>query len=439
MNSGSSLLTDLYQLTMLQAYFAHGMRDTAVFECFVRKLPPNRNFMMAAGLEQVLDYLEDLRFGSEDLDWLMKSGRFSRAFVDHLASLRFTGDVHATPEGTIFFPSEPVLRVTAPLPEAQLVESRIINLLHYQTLVASKAARSLLAAPGKLVVDFGFRRAHGAEAGLYAARASYVAGFSGTATVLAGAQFGIPLYGTMAHSYVQAHDDESEAFRDFARLYPDGTVLLVDTYDTLAAVRKVAVLANELKRENIPIRGVRLDSGDLAPLAKGARKILDDAGLTDVTIFASGNLDEYRLAELLGAGAPIDGFGIGTSLVTSSDAPSLDAVYKLQEYAGRPRWKRSPGKATWPGRKQVFRQSDVEGRLLRDVVSLEGDAQSGVPLLVPVMKGGKRLNRRETLTALRDRAAAELRALPPRLAALEVAAEPYDVEIAPKLRELTRA
>ncbi|HEX6006895.1 MAG TPA: nicotinate phosphoribosyltransferase, partial [Burkholderiales bacterium] len=333
MNLGSPLLTDLYQLTMLQAYFARGMQDTAVFEFFVRKLPPNRNFLMAAGLEQTLDFLEGLRFSGEEIDWLAKSGRFSREFVSRLEGLRFTGDVHAMPEGTIFFANEPILRVTAPLPEAQFVESRIINLLQYQTLVASKAARCVLTAPGRLLVDFGLRRAHGAEAGLYAARAAYIAGYAGTATVLAGARFAIPLYGTMAHSYVQAHDDEAEAFRDFARAFPGGTVLLVDTYDTEAAVRKIVALAPQLQREGLSIRGIRLDSGDLAALAKRARQLLDQAGLTDVTIFASGNMDEYRLAEILAAEAPIDGFGIGTSLTTSSDAPYLDAVYKLQEYA----------------------------------------------------------------------------------------------------------
>ena len=436
MNPGSPLLTDFYQLTMLHAYFANGMRDTAVFEFFVRKLPPNRNFMMAAGLEQVLCYLEGLRFGPEELEWVARSGRFPREFAGHLESLRFTGEVHAMPEGTICFPHEPIVRVTAPLPEAQFVESRLINLLHYQTLVATKAARGVLIAPGKLLVDFGLRRAHGGEAGLYAARAAYIAGYGGTATVLAGAQFGIPLFGTMAHSYVQAHDDEACAFLNFARAFPHGTVLLVDTYDTEAAVRKVAALAGELKREGISIKGVRLDSGDIATLAKRARRILDDAGLKDVTIFASGNLDEHRLAELLAAKSPIDGFGVGTSLTTSSDAPYLDAVYKLEEYAGRPRRKRSSGKATWPGRKQVYRRHDAQGRLDHDVVSLESDPQPGRPLLVQVMKNGKRVAAPEGLETIRRRAAGELSALPERLRGLDKAPDPYRVEIAPAVRTL---
>jgi len=432
----SALLTDLYQLTMLHAYFSHGMRETAVFELFFRKLPPGRNFMMTAGLEQALDFLERLRFTPEELDWIAKSGKFPRGFTDHLAKLRFTGDVHAMPEGTVFFPDEPVLRVTAPLPEAQLVETRLINLVHFETVVASKAARSVLAAPGKLLVDFGLRRAHGAEAGLLAARAAYLAGFSGTATVLAAPRFGIPVFGTMAHSFVQAHDDEAAALAHFAECFPAGTTLLIDTYDTEAAARKVVALAAQLKERGIRVKGVRLDSGDLAALAKDVRRILDDGGLSETSIFASGNLDEYRLRELIAAGAPIDGFGIGSSLVTSSDAPVLDAVYKLAEYAGKPRRKRSSGKATWPGRKQVFRHLDGAGRLEHDVVTVEGDGQSGTPLLVPVMKNGRRLHAPEALDALRERAAAQLASLPPRLRVLETADPPYRVEIAPALRHL---
>jgi len=432
----SPLLTDLYQLTMLHAYYTHGMRETAVFEFFVRTLPANRNFMMAAGLEQALAFLEQLRFTPEELEWVEKSGRFSSGFVKHLERLRFTGAVHAMPEGTVFFPNEPVLRVVAPVPEAQLVESRLINLIHFETLVATKAARSVLVAPGRQLVDFGLRRAHGAEAGLLAARASYIAGYTGTATVLANSAFGIPVFGTVAHSFVEAHDDEAQAFVDFGRAFPKGAVFLLDTYDTEAAARKVVALAPRLAREGITVKGVRLDSGDLAALAKSVRAILDEGGLPEATIFASGNLDEYRLRELVAAGAPIDGFGVGTSLVTSSDAPFLDAVYKLQEYAGKPRRKRSTGKATWPGRKQVYRHYGSDGRLDHDVVTAEGDVQPGEPLLVPVMRGGKRLHPPESLADIRSRAARELARLPERLRALESAASPYRVEIAPALRKL---
>lgn len=432
----SPLLTDLYQLTMLDAYHARGMEATAVFELFVRKLPPGRNFLVAAGLEQALACLEQLRFSAGDLEWVQRSGRFSPGFAACLARLRFTGEVHAMREGTVFFPGEPVLRVTAPLPQAQLVETRVINVIHYETLVASKAARCVLAAPGRCLVDFGLRRAHGAEAGMLAARASYIAGFSGTATVLAGREMGIPLFGTMAHSFVQAHDDEAAAFEHFAALHPQGTTLLVDTYDTEAGARKVVALAGRLRERGVRVGGVRLDSGELGALAVSVRRILDEGGLGDTTIFASGNLDEYRLREFTAAGAPIDGYGVGSSLVTSGDAPYLDAVYKLQEYAGRARRKRSTGKATWPGRKQVYRHRDARGRLAHDVVSVEGDEQTGTPLLVPVMRKGRRLHAAESLEAMRERAAAELASLPERLRALEDSAEPYRVEIAPALRKL---
>jgi nicotinate phosphoribosyltransferase len=436
MPPGFALLTDLYQLTMLHAYFAHGMRETAVFEMFVRRLPPGRNFFMAAGLEQALGFLEQLRFTAEELEWVEKSGLFPREFARHLEQLRFTGEVHAMPEGTVFFPNEPILRVVAPMPQAQLVETRLINLVHFETLVASKAARCVLAAPGKLLVDFGLRRAHGAEAGILAARAAYIAGFAGTATVPAARQMGIPVFGTMAHSFVQAHDDEGAAFERFSEAFPEGTVLLLDTYDTEAAARTVVGLAARLRERGIRVKGVRLDSGDLVALAKSVRRILDEGGLKDATIFASGNLDEARLAELLAAGAPIDGFGVGSSLVTSSDAPFLDIVYKLQEYAGMARRKRSAGKATWPGRKQVFRHYGAGGRFEHDVVSVETDRQAGEPLLVPVMKNGKRLRAPESLEAIRGRAAAHLAMLPEPLRALQAASESYRVEIAPALRQL---
>ncbi|HWQ40358.1 MAG TPA: nicotinate phosphoribosyltransferase [Burkholderiales bacterium] len=431
----SALLTDLYQLTMLLAYREQGMTDTAVFEFFVRKLPRGRNFLIAAGLEQVLHFLENLRFTDEELDWLRAERRFSAGFVNDLRGLRFTGDVHAMPEGTIFFPHEPILRVTAPLPEAQLVETRIINLLQLQTMVAAKAARCVLAAPDKLLVDFGLRRAHGAEAGLLAARAAYLAGFGGTATVLAGQRFGIPLYGTMAHSFVQAHTDETLAFEHFARAHPENTVLLIDTYDTEAGAAKVVALARKLKQEGIMVRAVRLDSGDLADHARKVRRILDEGGFPHIRIFASGGLDERILHDLLAAGAPIDGFGVGTSLVTSEDAPALDCAYKLQEYAGLARRKRSEGKATWPGRKQVYRHHDADGRIAADTIALETETFPGEPLLQPVMKGGRRLADPEPLNTIRDRALAAMTRLPPALRRLEPA-EPLPVTISPGLKAL---
>ena len=432
--AGSALLTDLYQLTMLQGYHDAGMEDVAVFEFFVRKLRPGRGFLMAAGLEQALEFLEGLHFSSEELAWLASTGRFNNGFLAQLEALRFTGDVHAMPEGTVFFPNEPILRVTAPIAQAQLVETRLINLLHFQTLIASKAARIALMAPDKLLVDFGLRRAHGAEAGLLAARASYIAGFSGTSTAQAGMQFGIPLFGTMAHSFVQAHDDETLAFEHFAHAQPDNVVLLIDTYDTEAAARKVVALAPKLEREGIRIKGVRIDSGNLADHARQVRQILDAGGLRHVTIFASGDLDEYLLRDILAAGAPLDGFGVGTRMVTSSDVPYLDCAYKLQEYAGKARRKRSEGKQTWPGRKQVYRSYDADGRMASDIVTVEEDAQKGEPLIRQVMRAGKRLAP-TTLAAIRRNAAANLAHLPEPLRQLQ---EPYGyrVDIAPALLEL---
>jgi nicotinate phosphoribosyltransferase len=430
--SANVLLTDLYELTMLQAYFEQRMNATAVFELFVRSLPPGRSFMIAAGLEQVMDYLVDLRFTDEELAWLRSCGRFTPAFVDSLVTLRFSGDVDALPEGTVFFADEPILRITAPLREAQLVESRVMNLVHYETLVASKAVRSVLAAPGRLLVDFGLRRAHGAEAGLLSARASYIAGFSGTATVEAGRRFGVPVYGTMAHSYIQAHPDEVTAFESFVHAHPDNAVLLIDTYDTERAAHKVVALASRLAAHGLKIKGVRIDSGEHA---RRVRAILDAAGLTAITIFASGNLDEYRLRELVAGGAPIDGYGIGTRMNTSADAPYLDCAYKLEEYEGRPRRKRSEGKATWPGRKQVFRQRDSDGSIVGDVLTLATEHRQGTPLLVPAMRTGRPVAASPTLATVRALASEELARLPPRLRALEEA-EPYPVEIAPELRRL---
>jgi len=431
----SPLLTDLYEMNMIQAYLDRGETGTAVFEFFARKLPPQRGFLVAAGLEQTLDYLENLHFTPEEIDWLKGTRRFKPSLIDRLADFRFTGDIHAMPEGTVFFGDEPILRVTAPMPEAQLVETRIINLLHYQTLIASKAARMVMAAPGKLLVDFGLRRAHGAEAGLLAARASYIAGFAGTATVLAEQQFGIPIFGTMAHSFVEAFDTEKESFVAFAEARPENLTLLIDTYDTEMGARKVVALAPRLKEKGITVHAVRLDSGDLVALSKSVRKILDDGGLKDVAIFASGGLDEDNMSAMLRAGAPIAGFGIGTSLTTSFDLPALDCAYKLQEYTGTARRKRSAGKATWPGRKQVWRRYRADGRMSGDVMSLESDPHDGEPLLTPVMKAGRRIAPSPTLADIRARAARDLERLPEPLRAIEPATT-YPVEVAPALVQL---
>lgn len=425
-----ALLTDLYQLTMLQGYFEQGMRDTAVFELFVRRLPPGRQYLIAAGLTQALEYLQQFHFSEKDITWLEASGRFSCAFIDYLRELRFTGDVHAMAEGTVFFANEPILRVTAPLPEAQLVESRLINIMHYQTLIASKAARIVLSAPDKMLVDFGMRRAHGGEAGLYAARASYLAGFDGTATTLAAPLFGIPVYGTMAHAFVQSHDNEISAFEHFAYAQPNNVVLLIDTYDTERAARHVVSLAPCLQQQGISIQAVRLDSGDLAAHACKVRKILDEGSLAQVRIFVSGNLDEYRISTLLANGAPIDGFGIGTLLATSADAPYLDCAYKLQEYAGRSRRKRSEGKETWPGRKQVYRQYSLQGVIEKDILTLADETLAGRPLIKAVMRQGRALQAPVELENIRKYVHQELASLPLSLRRLD-----SNVSLSPEINE----
>jgi nicotinate phosphoribosyltransferase len=417
---------------MLQAYLAGGQTQTAAFEFFVRKLPDRRGFLMAAGLDQALAFLEELHFTTDEVDWLRESRRFDERTVEWLADFRFAGDVDAMPEGSAFFADEPILRIVAPLPVAQLVETRLMNILHFQTLVASKAARMVLAAPGKLLVDFGLRRAHGAEAGLLAARASFIAGFGGTATIEAAKLWRIPLYGTMAHAFVQAFDDEAAAFEAFARARPDELTLLIDTYDTEAGARKVVTLAPRLHQAGIKVRAVRLDSGDLLALSRSVRRILDDGGLKDVRIFASSGLDEDDLQRLVSAGAPIDGFGLGTSLTTSSDAPALDCAYKLQEYAGLPRRKLSAGKATWPGRKQVWRAFGADGSMAGDLLTLEGAPGEGMSLLGPVMRSGRRISAAPSLEDIRERAAQSLAHLPEPLRRLE--RHSYPVVVSDQLR-----
>lgn len=444
-DANAGLLTDLYQLTMIQAYLAEDLRGTAVFDLFVRRLPTTRNYLLACGLEDALRYLERISFPPEAVAELDALGLFSPALLDYLGGFRFTGEVQAIPEGIPVFGGEPILEVAASLPEAQLVETFLLNQVHFETVAASKAARLVVAAAGRAVVDFGLRRMHGADAGMKAARAFHVAGLSATSNVLAGRVYGIPVAGTMAHSYVQVHADDYRAFRAFAVTWPE-TVLLVDTYDTVQGVREVVRLARELG-EGFRVRAVRLDSGDLAALSRKARRILDEAGLERVEIFASGGLDEHEIATLVAAGAPIQGFGVGSRLGVSADAPYLDCAYKLVEYAGEGRMKLSPKKETLPGRKQVFRLSqggedvaDVLGRAGEDPRELE---RAGVevagrlearPLLVPVMTAGRRVGAgRSSLEEARTRARAELARLPERVRALAPAEPPYPVHLSAAL------
>lgn len=416
---------------MLEAYFEEGMHETAVFSLFVRRLPERRNYLLACGLDDVLAYFETLRFDEAALAYLDSLGRFSDRFLRHLAELRFTGDVHAVPEGTPVFAQEPMIEVVAPIAEAQLVETMVMNQIHLQTVLASKAARVVEAAAGRQVVDFGLRRMHGIDAGLKAARAFHIAGIDATSNVAAGQAYGLRVAGTLAHSYIQAHDDEHEAFRAFVRLYPD-TVLLVDTYDTLAGVRKVVELAREIG-PGFRVSAVRLDSGDLRDLAIGARRILDGAGLQAVEIFASGGLDEDEIARLVAAGAPINGFGVGTDMGVSRDVPALDIAYKLVEYAGRGRLKLSSGKAVLPGRKQVFRV-ERDGIADHDVLGRYDESSAGRPLLQLVMKDGVRLpGGRVSLDEARARARSELERLPARVRSIQPARPPYDVALSQEL------
>ncbi|HLK87634.1 MAG TPA: nicotinate phosphoribosyltransferase [Candidatus Binataceae bacterium] len=409
------LLTDFYQLTMAAAYLASGYNDAACFSMFTRRMPPHRGFLVAAGLERLLEALEQFRFAPRMLDYLESLRLFSREFLDFLGSLRFTGEVWAMPEGTLFFANEPILEVRAPLIEAQLVETLVLNQAGLASMIASKAARSLVAAAGRRLVDFGLRRSQGADAGLVAARSSYLAGFAGTSNVLAGMRYAIPLYGTMAHSYVMAHEQEREAFDSYVRIFPRLSTLLVDTYDTLRGVENAIAVALEMREKGAKLQGVRLDSGDLLELSRRARRLLDRHGLADVPIFASGNLDEYRIAELVKAGAPIDAFGVGTAMSVSADAPALDVAYKLVEYRGEPRLKTSSEKLTLPGRKQVFRARNAAGGPGGDVIGLFEETPDNLvrelrpapdslqPMLERVFADGRRIGPRPSLNQARER------------------------------------
>jgi nicotinate phosphoribosyltransferase len=409
-------ITDLYQLTMMAGYLASGMaQKRASFELFVRRLPPRRAYLVFAGLEQAVGDLLTMAFSAEQIEGLRAFPAFSNvspSFFTMLGSLRFEGDIWAVPEGTVVFPGETLLRVTAPLYQAQWVETYLIASLSYTTLVASKAARIVNAAGGRTLIDFGSRRGHGPHSGLLAARASYVAGFDGTSNVEASRLLGIPASGTMAHSWVQSFDTEEEAFSVYAREFPGATTLLVDTYDTLEGVRKAAAMVP-------PIQAIRLDSGDLASLSKGARTILDEHDRRQVKIMASSDLDENEIARLIAASAPIDGFGVGTELITSRDAPALSMVYKLVEIDGEGRIKLSANKKTYPMAKQVFRRRDADGTFCGDLVTRADESADGEPLLVEVVKHGHLAQPLPSLAEIRRRCASQLSSLPDRLKDLD--------------------
>jgi nicotinate phosphoribosyltransferase len=429
-----ALFTDLYELTMAASYFQHRRFAPATFSLFVRKLPPDRGFLVVAGLEEVVHFLETFAFSADDLAFLRHTGRFPADFLDYLAHLRFTGDVYALPEGRLCFANEPLVEITAPIIEAQLLETFVLNTLHLQTLIASKAARCVHAAQGRMLVDFALRRTHGIDAGLKVARASYLAGFAGTSNVLAGKLYGVPFYGTMAHSFIQSFDDEEEAFTAYADSFPADTALLIDTYDTLTGAQRAARVGQALQQHGYRLRGVRLDSGDLLTLSQQTRTILDAAGLPEARIYASGGLNEHEVARLVAAGAPIDVFGVGTDMGVSADAPSLDMAYKLVEYAGRPRLKLSSKKVSLLGKKQGFRILDADGHFTQDFLGLREDSVEEVaraadvprervtPLLDKVMENGRLLHPLPSLEESREVFRTEFARLPDGYKALQAPA-----------------
>ncbi len=434
------MLIDLYELTMAQCYFVYKRDAWATFELFVRELPQNRSYLVAAGLDDALGYIKNLRFNRGALAYLKKQRLFSSSFLDYLSSFKFNGDLWALHEGEIFFAQEPVIRVTAPLIEAQIMESFLLNIMHLQTMIASKASRVITAAANRNCFDFALRRTHGQDAGIKVARASYISGFSGTSCVLAGKLYNIPLSGTMAHSFIMTFKNESEAFLAYARSFPARSILLVDTYNTKKGIANAIAVGLQLKQRGEYLRGIRLDSGDIVALSKMARKMLDAAGLDYVKIFASGNLDEFKISDLLKRGACVDNFGVGTHMGTSVDAPSLDVIYKICEVSdgeGRffPTMKLSRGKVTFPGRKQIFRLQDKHKRFTKDILGLHNEKIRGRPLLVKMIENGQVIYRLPALDKIRDFTRNNLAAFPEKLKAVRSKFN-YPVEISPQLRKL---
>jgi nicotinate phosphoribosyltransferase len=450
---------------MAQTYFQHGMSSRATFSLSIRNYPPNRGYFVAAGLEDVLRYLEEWRFPGESIDYLVSTGMFDGDFLKYLSGVRFTGDVWAIPEGRVFFADEPVLEVSGPVLEAQAVESYVINQVNLQTMIATKASRCVQAGRGRSLVDFSLRRTQGVDAGMKVARCSYIAGFEATSNVMAGKVYGMPLSGTMAHSFVSSYEREVDAFRAYVESFPDRSILLIDTYDTVAGARNAAVVGNEMKARGRALDGVRLDSGDLGSLSRDVRGVLDDAGLPDVRIVASGGLDEFDVDDLVSGDAPIDAFGVGTRMGVSADAPWTDIAYKLVRYGCRPVLKLSTGKASIPGEKQVFRLRDAAGGLAEDVIALRdealgdealgdqalgdqalrdedgplpgADGLSAEPLLRQVMRGGRTLEAAPGLDEARELLRRDLEALDNRVKALRDPV-PYPVRLSPRLDELRR-
>jgi nicotinate phosphoribosyltransferase len=434
-----SLFTDFYELTMCASYFDNQKFEPATFDLFIRQLHKNRSYLLFAGLEQVLLYLKSVKFTEEHLAYLKEQG-FNQQFLDYLRNFKFTGDAWAIPEGTVAFPCEPLIRVTAPIIEAQLVETFLLNTINLQTMIATKASRVVHAAKGKSVIEFGLRREHGIDAGMKVARSSYIAGCQGSSNVLAGFCYGIPVFGTMAHSFVMSYEKEIDAFRAFAKTFPNNSTLLIDTYDDMAGAEKAATVAKELEKAGHKLSGVRLDSGDLTEISKKVRKLLDEKDLRDVRIFASGDLDEFKIEALLKNGAKVDAFGVGTKLGTSADKPYVDVIYKLCETLNEnggfsPIMKLSEGKVTLPGRKQVYRFKDKNGDFEKDVIALADEKVNSEPLLVKVMEKGKITYDLPSLDEIRTTAAENLSKLPEKYKTITGAPE-YPVELSQNLERL---
>ncbi len=437
-NGSLSLFTDLYQLTMAASYFQENMFGKATFSLFIRKYPQNRSYFVAAGLEDVLHYLEEFRFKQDDLDYLSTLNLFSSDFLHYLSQLTFSGEVYALPEGRIFFINEPIIEVTAPLIEAQIIETFIINAINLQTMIATKAARCFHAAQGRRLVDFSLRRTHGIDAGLKVARASYIAGFRATSNVLAGKIYGIPVAGTMAHSFVTSFNKEIDAFRAFARAFPQNTVFLIDTYDTIQGAKKAAKVGLEMKKAGKHLRGVRLDSGNYVELSRKVRRILDDAGLADALIFSSGGFDEYKIEEVIKSEGKVNAFGVGTKMGVSADAPYFDMAYKLVKYDGRPVLKLSTGKETLVDEKQVFREFDEKGEMIKDIIGMRDEKINGMEtLLIPVMKEGRIIYDLPSLPQIQNRFLEDFSRLKAPFKR-NISPDYYKVELSPRLSDLQK-
>jgi nicotinate phosphoribosyltransferase len=434
-----SLFTDFYELTMCAAYYDNKNFETATFDLFIRRLPENRSYFLFAGLEEALGYLQSIKFTEEHLTYLKTQG-FKEDFLTYLRNFKYTGEVWAMPEGTVAFPNEPLIRITAPIIEAQLVETFLLNSINHQTMIATKASRVVEAAQGKAVIEFGLRREPGIDAGMKVARSSYIAGCQGTSNVLAGLAYGIPVFGTMAHSFIMSYPKEIDAFRAFAKTFPNKSTLLIDTYDDIAGAEKAAIVAKELEAKGIRTSGVRIDSGNLAESSRKVRQILDNHKLPFAKIFVSGDLDEYKITELLNANAPIDSFGVGTKMGTSADRPYLDGIYKLCETQTpdgtfAPIMKLSKDKFTLPGRKQVYRFTNYNGTYKKDTIALTDEPAAGEPLLIKVMSEGKLTYKLPSLEQIRCYAAENLAKLSKKHKVL-TDAPVYPVELSQNLQRL---